>query len=212
LWLLWIAAVTAAPALADDLEVRPFDQSQENPDFASFLDAFKDAVDDRDVDAIVAAAETDVVVFNDPSAGGAATLRTQLSDGWSGADADAYWTEMEAALALGGGFLADGRYCAPYIYAYALPGATDSLSNGFIIKDRAALYEKPSAESGVLGHFSYKVVPIARWLDRDWVEVLLADGRKGYLSRKDFRIRGDYHLCFESTAGGWRLSVFNVGE
>jgi hypothetical protein len=119
---------------------------------------------------------------------------------------------MEKALALGGGFLADGRYFAPYVYAYDLPEAKDSLSIAFIVQDRAKLYEKPALDSGVLGRLSYAVVPIARWVDRDWVEVLLADERKGYLSRGDFRIRGDYHLCFAKEAEGWRMTVFNVGD
>lgn len=199
-------------ASADNLKVEPFDQSAQDAGFVAFLERFKDAVDDRETDAVVAAARPDVVVFNDPDGGGVETLRKQLTDGWSGADAAAYWGEMEKALALGGGFLADDRYCAPYVYAYALPGAKDNLSNAFVIRDRAKLYEKPTVESGVLGHFSYTVVPIERWLDRDWVEVLLADGRKGYLSRQDFRIRGDYHLCFAKEPDGWKLTVFDVGE
>ncbi len=205
-------AFSISGASADNLKVKPFDQSVRDAGLAAFLDRFRDAVDDRNAGAVVAAARPDVIVFNDPDGGGVETLRKQLTDGWSGADADAYWSEMDKALALGGGFLADGRYCAPYVYAYPLPGAKDNLSDAFVIRDRAKLYEKPAAESGVLGHFSYTVVPIERWLDRDWVEVLLADGRKGYLSRKDFRIRGDYHLCFAEAPDGWRLTVFDVGE
>lgn len=207
-----VLAASISDAAAENLKVEPFDQSPQSADLAAFLDDFKDAVDDRDLDAVVAAARPDVVVFNDPDGGGVATLRTQLTEGWSGADAGAYWAEMDRVLALGGGFLADGRYCAPYVYAYVLPGARDSLSDAFVIRDRAKLYEKPATESGVLGHFSYTVVPIARWIDRDWAEVLLADGRKGYLSRRDFRIRGDYHICFAKEAAGWRLTVFDVGD
>jgi hypothetical protein len=207
-----VLVLVAASAAADNLQVEPFDQSAQNAEFAAFLGRFKDAVDDRNVDAVADLARSDVAAFNDPGGGGVTTLREQLTEGWSGAGADAYWDEMDKVLALGGGFLADGRYCAPYVYAYALPGAKDSLSDAFIIRDRAKLYEKPALDSGVLGHFSYRVVPIARWLDRDWVEVLLADGRKGYLSRRDFRIRGDYHLCFARDSDGWRLTVFDVGE
>lgn len=207
-----LLAVSISDVAAETLKVEPFDQSPQNVDFAAFLDEFKEAVDDRDLDAVVAAARPDIVVFNDPDGGGVATLRTQLTEGWSGADAEAYWAEMDKALSLGGGFVADGRYCAPYVYAYVLPGARDSLSDAFVIHDRVKLYEKPATESGVLGHFSYTVVPIARWVDRDWAEVLLADGRKGYLSRRDFRIRGDYHICFAKEAAGWRLSVFDVGD
>lgn len=199
-------------ASAENLKVEPFDQSAQDTGFAAFLGRFRAAVDDRDIDAVVAAARLDVVVFNDPEDGGVETLRRQLADGWSGADADAYWNEMEKALELGGGFLPDGRYCAPYVYAYALPGAKDSLSDAFVIRDRAKLYERSATDSGVLGHFSYAVVPIGRWVDRDWIEVLLADGRKGYLARQDFRIRGDYHLCFGEEPDGWRLTVFDAGE
>lgn len=207
-----VLAFSISSASAENPKVEPFDQSAQDAGLAAFLDRFKDAVDDQDIDAIVAAARPHVVVFNDPEGGGIETLRRQLVDGWSGADADAYWDEMETALALGGGFLPDGRYCAPYVYAHALPGAKDSLSDAFGIRDRAKLYEKPATDSGVLGHFSHAVVPIGRWVDRDWIEVLLADGRKGYLSRQDFRIRGDYHLCFVEEPDGWRLTVFDVGE
>lgn len=119
---------------------------------------------------------------------------------------------MDKALALGGGFLADGRYCAPYVYAYVLPAARDSLSDSFVLRDRAKRREKLAIENGVLGHFSYAVAPIARWVDRDWAEVLLVDRRKGYLARRDLRIRGDYHLCFAKDAAGWRLTVFDVGD
>jgi hypothetical protein len=197
---------------AENLKVEPFDRSAESAGLAAFLEAFKEAADDGDAEAVLAMTAPDVAVFNDPDGGGIETLRRQLTEGWSGAEADAYWDEMEKALELGGGFLPDGRYCAPYVYAYELPGATDSLSNAFVIRERAPLYERPELAAGVLGHFSYAVVPVARWVDRGWIEVLLADGRKGYLSREDFRIRGDYHLCFAEAMDGWRLTVFNVGE
>ena len=128
-------AFSISGAAADNLKVEPFDQSARDAGLAAFLDRFKDAVDDRDADAVVAAARPDVVVFNDPDGGGVETLLKQLTDGWSGAGADAYWSEMDRALALGGGFLADGRYCAPYVYAYPLPGAKDNLSDAFVIRD-----------------------------------------------------------------------------
>lgn len=104
-----VLAFSISSASAENPKVEPFDQSAQDAGLAAFLDRFKDAVDDQDIDAIVAAARPDVVVFNDPEGGGIETLRRQLVDGWSGADADAYWDEMETALALGGGFLPDGR-------------------------------------------------------------------------------------------------------
>jgi hypothetical protein len=207
-----LSVCMASYGRAENLKVEPFDRSAENAGLAAFLEVFKEAAGDRDADAILMMTVPDVAVFNDPDGGGAETLRRQLTEGWSGAEADAYWDEMEKALGLGGGFLPDGRYCAPYVYAYELPGATDSLSNAFVIRERAPLYESPDLAAGALGHFSYAVVPVARWVDRGWIELLLADGRKGYLSRKDFRIRGDYHLCFAEDVDGWRLTVFNVGE
>ena len=209
------AAVLSAMATigwAENLTVEPFDGSGENAAFAAFLEIFKDAAEDRDAETVLQVTDPDVSVFNDPDGGGIATLREQLTVGWSGAVAEAYWGEMEEALDLGGGFLSDGRYCAPYVYAYELPGVRDSLSDAFVIREHAPLYEKPDVATGVLGRFSYTVVPVARWVHRDWIEVLLADGRKGYMSRKDFRIRGDYHLCFAETGNGWRMTVFNVGD
>lgn len=76
-----VLAASISSAAAENLKLEPFDQSPQSSDLAAFLDDFKDAADDRDLDAVVAAARPDVMVFIDPDDGGIATLRKQLSDG-----------------------------------------------------------------------------------------------------------------------------------
>jgi hypothetical protein len=202
----------AGVAAAENLKIEPFDEASRYPDFLAFRTNFLEAVKDRDLAAVLAATAPDVKVWNDEKGDGVRTLERQLTDGWSGADAKAYWAQLEGALAFGGGFLKDGSFCAPYVYVAPLPVPSTGFSEAFITRAGAKLYGKPTEDSAVLGRLSYAVAPIAAWVDRDWAKIALADGGFGYLSRRDFRIKGDYHACFRSEPEGWRMTVFTVGE
>ncbi|MFZ5792151.1 MAG: SH3 domain-containing protein [Pseudomonadota bacterium] len=207
-----VLLLLSGAAAAENLKIEPFDEASRHPDFLAFRTNFLEAVRGRDLAAVLAATAPDVKVWNDEKGDGIRTLERQLAGGWSGADADAYWAQLEDALALGGGFLKDGSFCAPYVYVASLPVPSTGFSEAFITHARVKLYSKPTEDSAVIGRLSYAVAPIAAWIDRDWVKIALADGGFGYLSRRDFRIKGDYHACFQPEPEGWRMTVFTVGE
>ena len=45
-----------------------------------------------------------------------------------------------------------------------------------------------------------------------WYPVKLPGGRTAYLSSRDSRMAVDYRARFETTAEGWRMTVFIAGD
>ncbi len=210
----------AAPAGAEGLQLRPFDEAGKDPRLRAFRDALLVAVKQRDLENVVQSAAPDILLsFGEDT--GPETLRSWLS----GADrdrAEQLWRDLEEVLSHGGGFDQQGGFSAPYWFAAvpALPEDTDWYAVVYVIGDKVRLRAGPGTEFAVRATLSYEVVMtddpneiLATGKDgMDWYKVRTLDKRQGWI-RGDF-LRGPYgyRAGFELRGGQWMMTYFLAGD
>lgn len=231
-----IAAILVLPAsgssIAADPQVHqalPVDEAPQDPALVAFRDRLLDAVERRDIDAVVAMADPNIHLSYGGDHG-RDTLRTLLEGvdemPWSG---EAYWQELETALALGGSILQFGEdrgpvFCAPYTFFAELAPDMDPFETVLVIGDAVALRSSPDTDGAVvalLDHDVAQIVANSPGYNPDdplapyWLLVRTADGaHEGYLSSVDFRSPIDYRACFSQDieTGTWSWDQFIAGD
>lgn len=211
---LFAAALLAAPAVAQELKLKPVDQAGQDPAFAEFRGALLQAVRRRDADFVVARASPEIKL----SFGGdfGQERFRQMLTGTQEWEGEAYWSELQRALELGGVFLDRNSFCTPYVSCLDVPGCPDCdpYETIFTLSDKAVARAAPDPDSRVIAELSYDVLRIDPEVETgsDWTPVILPGGRRGYVYGPEFRMSIDYRALFERTADGWRLTVFIAGD
>lgn len=204
----------ALPAAAQGLRLEPVNDASRNPEFSAWLASLLEAVRRRDTDYVLARADARIKLsFGDDY--GRDSFRQALT-GEEVGQGEVYWRELQAVLELGGVFMDDGAFCAPYLACIDVPGCPecDPYETVFVIKPEAVARTKPDAGAKVAATLSWNVLQ----LDYEaagaegWYPVKLPDGRTAYLSNQDSRMPVDYRARFEKTAKGWRMTVFIAGD
>ncbi len=212
--MLFAAAFFAVPATAQEMKLKPVDQAGRDPVFAEFRAALLDAVRRRDADYVVSQASPDIKLSFGGDFGQEA-FRELLTgtEEWQG---EAYWSELQRALELGGVFLDRRSFCTPYVSCLDVPGCPDCdpYETIFTLSDRATAHAAPDRESRVIAELSYDVLKIDPEVESgsDWTPVILPGGRRGYVYGPEFRMSIDYRALFEKTTAGWRMTVFIAGD
>lgn len=208
------AALLAAPALAQEMKLKPVDQAGRDPSFAKFRTALLDAVRRRDVDYVVAQADLEVKLSfgGDYGRDTFHNLLTGTED-WQG---EAYWAELQRVLELGGVFMDANSFCTPYVACLDVPGCPDCdpYETMFTVARDAVARAEPDASAPVAARLSYDVLRIDIEAEHqgEWTPVILPDGSRGYVSGPDFRMSIDYRALFEKVDGTWRMTVFIAGD
>lgn len=220
--LLVVLMLLVAPltAWAQSIQVKPFDQAEQNPEFKAFRDALLASVKARDLEAVVAAAAPDIdLSFGGDS--GPERFRDFLSgkEEWAG---ESYWRDLEAVLSLGGAFFEDGTFAAPYVYTDTtqLPEEVDYFTVFYCTGDKVRMRANPSTDAAVIGQLSYDIV-VADDPDqiaatdasgRDWFYVRTFDGRKGWVAAQFLRSPYQYRAGFAQRDGQWMMTFFLAGD
>jgi len=129
-----------------------------------------------------------------------------------------YWKSLEQTVSLGGGFLGDTLFFAPYVFS-AWPDSLDPVGYGAVIAPEAPLYVDADTGSAVLARLSREIVRVIELQGpmydfekrRNWREVVLEDGRRGYVKINRLRSPLDLRLGFRFSNGGWRLKYYIRG-
>ena len=204
----------ALPAAAQGLRLEPVNEASRNPKFAAWLASLLEAVQRRDTDFVLAQADAGIKLsFGDDY--GRDSFRQALNGEEEG-QGEVYWRELEAVLELGGVFMDDGAFCAPYLACIDIPGCPecDPYETVIVIKPDAVARTRPDIGAKAAATLSWNVLQ----LDYEaagaegWYPVKLPDGRTAYLSNQDSRMPVDYRARFEKTAEGWRMTVFIAGD
>lgn len=208
------AILLAAPALAQEMKLRPVDEGGKDPSFAKYRTAMLDAVRRRDVDYVVAQADLQIKLSFGGDYG-RETFRGLLTgtENWQG---EAYWAELQRVLELGGVFMDANSFCTPYVACLDVPGCPDCdpYETMFTVSKDAVARTAPDAYSPVAARLSYDVlrIDIETEHEGEWTPVILPDGSRGYVSGPDFRMSIDYRALFERVGGKWRMTVFIAGD
>lgn len=209
---LWLAGgMTVA---AGELRLKPVDQAARDPSFKTYRTALLDAVRRRDTEFVVLQAARDIKLsFGGDS--GRDAFRDALTghEDWQG---ESYWRELQTVLELGGVFLSDGAFCAPYLACMDVPGCPycDPYETVYVTKKDAVARTAPYPNASVAAKLSWNVLQTDYEAQgaQSWYTVRLPDGRAAYIADSDARMAIDYRARFEKTAEGWRMTVFIAGD
>lgn len=184
----------------------PRDESQRDPEFASFQRRLLDAVARRDVSAILRV--TDRRVLMDFGGGeGIEEFEALLRR----ADSD-FWDEFPRALALGGTFR-DAHYSAPYVFS-TWPDEFDGFDCAAIVGSGVRLRDAPRATARQITTLDYDIVRVV--LDETetpgWTQVQTATGLRGFVASHLVRSPTSYRARFARVNGEWRLVAFVAGD
>lgn len=216
-----VASTFAAPACGtarqiDPLpRVLPVDEAAQVPGFFAFRARLQRAVAEHDTAALLAAVDSAVKL----SFGGAAGIDDFRREWLEGSGEDV-WTELGTVLALGGRFLDDSTFYAPYTflpYGSEEPPGYDPFEALIALGEAVPVREGPEADADTVDVLSFDVVrPEWRVSEADppegWTAVRLDDGSLGFVRSAAVRSPIDYRAVFSRRAGGWRMTIFIAGD
>jgi hypothetical protein len=183
----------------------PVDEAASKPDFLRYRERLQMAVEQRDVDAVIEAADPGIRLGFDAS-GGAATLRKQF------ADRRELWDELRVVLARGGRFSSPTTFAAPYVYSN-WPEQFDAFECAAVTGTSVRLRSAARLDAPVVASVSHSIVRLIEPAPRElWARVQLGDGRTGYMWHAYVRSPVDYRALFNLIDGRWRMTAFVAGD
>ncbi|UCH73396.1 MAG: SH3 domain-containing protein [Rhodospirillales bacterium] len=201
-------------ASAQGVKLAPVDEAARDPSLIAYRKTLLQAVRARNSDAVAELASPDVMLSFGGDAG-RESLRRNLEgfENWQG---EAYWSELQRVLELGGVFLDDGAFCTPYLACLDVPGCPecDPYETVFVTGENVAARAEPDLESRIVAQLSYDVLPldVEAYSGEDWYPVRLATRRRAFVSEADARMAIDYRARFEKIGGRWHMTVFIAGD
>lgn len=203
------------PLLQSEPRLVPADEALKDPSFAAFRSNLQSIVRQRDVEKLLSVVDPHIrVSFGDEN--GVEALRQILE-----APQSPLWDELGDVLALGGVFqkTPNGNvFVAPYAFAN-WPETGDPFESLVAICPDLTLFEKPSDSSKALARLDWNLLPIGPndpsrkgVSNPPWRELVLPDGRRGWVESRCVRSGIDYRAAFEKKEGTWRMVYFVAGD
>lgn len=189
----------------------PVDEAAQQPDFFSFRARLLQAVEARDT-AFLYSALAPNILNSFGGDGGVAEFREMWSPGDEGSR---IWGVLTEILSLGGAFVEDSLFIAPYTSS-SFPGEFDSFDHIAVIGSNVRVRARPDVRSRVLTTLSFDIVEMfhgdAGLPARGWVRVQLADGRRGYVAADYTRSPVARRAGFVRRDGRWLLRFLVAGD
>jgi hypothetical protein len=128
------------------------------------------------------------------------------------------WSTLGTVLALGGGFLSENSFIAPYVFS-EFPSSLDGFEYLAVVGRGVRAREEPDLGSPVVTTLTFDVVardrsrPEAKDASgRMWAPVRLRGAGRGYVAAEYLRSPIDYRAGLVREAGQWRLAFFVAGD
>jgi len=221
----WIVAVIVCPAASraqiarpaacsdpsgQSVRLLPKDDAARQPSFAEFRRQLRDVAARRDEATLLGILHPDVKASFGGDTGIAAFKALYLD-----ADADAFWTEFQTVLALGGSSDQAGTFAAPYVYA-TWPDDLDAFDCVAVVGRRVRMRARPSTAAPVVTVLDYHIVELLqseRGRDAEgWRHVRTSDGKTGYIAARYVRSSVDHRALFARSEGRWWLTAYVAGD
>lgn len=208
---LLVFAMTS-PILAEPpRKLLPVDEAAKDPSFFLFRARLLEAVAARDT-AFVLGILTPDILNSFGGNGGVAEFKEQWK--LDGRDSE-LWETLAHVLGLGGKFMGDATFHAPYISA-CWPEDADAFDYGAILGENVRVREKPDKNSAVLAKLTFDMIPVLEFApdheEESWVKVKLQDGKVGYVSAAFVGHAVDWRAFFEKRDGQWRMTSLVAGD
>lgn len=208
-----LVSFAATSVHGDTVKILPIDEAARDPEFLTFRDRLLKAVRQRNLDAVVAVAAEDIKLSFGGGYGRDQFRELLIADD-NGAGGS-YWDELEWALKLGGVFNDEfGRqFCTPYVSCDGPHQCAecDPFEILVAVSDWSPVYASADIAAPILTHLSYDVVKLVDY-GSPWRQVLLVDGRTGYVAFPDFRSPIGYRAYFKKREGRWQMRIFIAGD
>lgn len=215
------ARETAGPPLP---RILPVDEAVQDPSLFAFRARLQRTIAERDTSALLAVVDSAMKVSFGRDAGIEEFERMWLAipDGDVAADPEAdIWAELGAVLALGGRFMGDSLFYAPYTFDAFPPGEWPSDHDPYealiAIDDAVPVLAAPDPDADTLAVLSFHLVR-HEWRSTvaqppaGWTAIRLADDALGFVRSRSVRSPLDYRAVFERRDGRWRMTVFIAGD
>jgi hypothetical protein len=192
----------------------PVDEGTADPSFDRFRGELLRAVERRDTTALMAVVASDIRnTFGDDN-GQQAFRRMWRIDR---ADSE-LWSTLERVLRNGGAFRVagdDSLFMAPYVYA-AWPDDFDAFQHVATLRADAIVRDAPDSAATALGVLPHRIVaigwPPTRSASEAWTEIVLSDGRRGWVANEDVYSPVGYRAIFARRDGAWRMITLIAGD
>ncbi|CAN5770905.1 hypothetical protein BH20GEM1_BH20GEM1_13090 [soil metagenome] len=192
----------------------PADQADES--FRDFRGGLLETLARKDTTALYAAVAQDIRTSFGPVGGIEDFRRMWVMDD----PATRLWDDLARVLNMGGAFLSDSLFAAPYVYA-VWPDTIDAFEFVAVTSPRAAVFRAPQAGASKLGTAAYSILRLEEWrglaeaatqADTSWAGVVLPDGRIGWLRAEDVHSPVGWRAVFERRDGRWLMVAFVAGD
>ncbi|MGE0527745.1 MAG: SH3 domain-containing protein [Bdellovibrionales bacterium] len=187
----------------------PVDEASKDPSFAAFRTELQEIVENKDHKALLERVSENIEFSFGEDAGKENFIRAwELSD--EKAAGSMLWAELDKVLSLGGAFMANGHFEAPYVSS-SWPAELDAFDHVAVIGSRVRVRAQPNANSEILYVASYEILK-AEYANDPWIKVVTPDGQTGYMWSKYLRWPLDYRAHFTKVDGRWLMNVFIAGD
>ena len=211
-----VACITALPTRAQPQQssVLPVDEAARDPEFFVFRARLQRAVASHDTAAVMRVVSPQI-----RNSLGGDRGRDEFRETWGIAEPDKsrLWTVLGFVLALGGQFLGDTLFFAPYTFhaSYTFRGKPIDGFEALIVLGRNVMVRaEPDAGSAAIETVSFEAV--AMWREKSpttgWEPVRTSKQRTGWVLQEYLRSPIDYRAGFLRRQGRWSLRWLLAGD
>ena len=207
----WLTVLLALGPLGAPAQpaLLPVDEAAQQPDFFAFRARLQEALARRDTEAVLAVVHPQVRTSFGDHGGHDGFRRHWRPD----APDSSLWSTLATVLALGGSFVEDGSFHAPYVYS-RWPDEVDAFEHRAVVGASVRVRAHPEAAAPIAGSVSFGIVAVDAPADpgSPWVRVRLPDGTRGYMAQRYLRSPVDYRAIFQRHDGRWQLTALVAGD
>lgn len=196
-----------APASAKTFE--PVNEAGKDPELAALIATLVKACDEKDFKPFEAAMSPNAIASFGGDEGVEGFKREHDIDNPD----TPFWAEFKTALLLGGAFMEDGLYGAPYVYAN-WPEDLDGYEYIVAVGDSTKLFSKPGADGVVVADVTHQFLQIVDGPTpppQGWL-IVKANGKQGFVKAHQARSPNDYRAVFQKTTNRWWIGAFVGGD
>jgi hypothetical protein len=193
---------------ARPLPVKPVDEGVTDPDFFLFRARVQTALARHDTAEIL-----QIVAPGILNSFGGDGGRKEFREHWglSTPEKSQLWGALGFVLALGGKFLEDSVFYAPYLM-YGTSG--DGFETLVVLGSNVTVHAEPAAASRVIETVSFEEV--TKWRKKSttggWEPIRTSGGKTGWVLQRHLRSPIDYRAGFVRRQGRWWLTTLVAGD
>lgn len=205
----FVFSMLSIAAIGQVGEIKPFDQSSEDPDLKQFIERLKVAVNKRDKEYIKTIIATSTYI---PFEGGETTTSEEFYDFYFNQTDHGYdlWEDLEYIFSIGGGGFGKSKneFYMPYTSANIHDSDPFTELGTYVIalSPSTHVYERPDTNSKIVATLNYNIVEVDYEEYRTkWETIVLDTGRKGYVKSSDVIYTVSTRSGFIKEDGKWKL-------